>query len=106
MEWAHAVAPEANIVLVEANDDDVADIVAAVNTARNLPQVSVVSMSFIFWQDTVGSAQLQYDSDFTTPAGHAPITFVAATGDYAAPKGFPACSPNVLAVGGFRSLSR
>ena len=40
------------------------------------------------------------DPTFTTPAGHAGVTFVAATGDNGSPGGFPAYSPNVLAVGG------
>jgi hypothetical protein len=42
------------------------------------------------------------DSYFTTPAGHAGVTFVAAAGDSGAWSGpiWPASSPNVLAVGG------
>ena len=37
---------------------------------------------------------------FTTPSGHPGVTFVASTGDSGAPGGFPAFSPNVVAVGG------
>src|SRR5208337_2892170 len=44
VEWAHAIAPMANVVLVEANDSTDASIMTAVDTARNLPGVSVVSM--------------------------------------------------------------
>src|SRR5207244_4638185 len=40
------------------------------------------------------------DAHFTTPAGHAGVAFVAATGDGGAPPIYPATSPNVLAVGG------
>ena len=47
VEWAHAIAPLANIVLVEANNNIYfSSLFPAVNTARNLPGVSVVSMSF------------------------------------------------------------
>jgi subtilase family serine protease len=46
VEWAHAVAPGANIVLVEANSSFVFDLMTGVRTAANLPGVSVVSMSF------------------------------------------------------------
>ncbi|HEV3006497.1 MAG TPA: hypothetical protein VGX78_18655 [Pirellulales bacterium] len=42
-----------------------------------------------------------YDGDFSTPAGHTPVTFVASTGDYGtADPEYPAFSPNVVAVGG------
>ena len=41
-----------------------------------------------------------YNSVFTTPSGHQGVTFVASTGDDGEPGGFPASSPNVLAVGG------
>ena len=41
-----------------------------------------------------------YDSVFTTPAGHQGVTFLASTGDGGAPGGYPAYSPNVVAVGG------
>ncbi len=97
VEWAHALAPGANIVLVEANSASDADLFAAVTTAANLPGVSVVSMSFGGGEFSSESA---YDSVFTTPAGHQGVTFVASTGDNGAPGGFPAYSANVLAVGG------
>src|SRR5208282_4914682 len=41
-----------------------------------------------------------FDSSFTTPSGHTPITYLAATGDVGAPATYPACSPDVVAVGG------
>ena len=94
VEWAHAMAPGASILLVEATD-----LLAGVNYARNLPGVSVVSMS---WGGSEWSSESAYDSDFTTPAGHSGITFVASTGDSGssgAPE-YPSASPNVLAVGG------
>jgi subtilase family serine protease len=98
-EWVHAVAPQAKIVVVEAKSDSLSDLMAAVNTARNLPNVSVVSMS---WGGPEFSGETAYDSNFTTPAGHVPITFVAASGDSSAYAGaqWPASSPNVVAVGG------
>ena len=105
VEWAHAVAPGANIDLVEANSDSFSDMMAAVNTARNLPGVSVVSMSFGWTEAYLDSlngtgSELSSDATFTTPAGHQGVTFVAATGDAGYPGGYPAYSPNVLAVGG------
>jgi sugar lactone lactonase YvrE len=97
VEWAHAVAPGASIVLVEADDPSNTSIMAAVNTARNLPGVSVVSMSF---GSSEYAGETACDSTFTTPGGHTGVTFVASTGDSGAPGGYPAYSANVLAVGG------
>jgi hypothetical protein len=97
VEWAHAMAPKANIVLVEAASANLNDLLSAVNTARNLTSVSVVSMS---WGTQEFQQETSYDSYFTTPAGHIGITFVGASGDSGAPGIWPALSPNALAVGG------
>ena len=44
VEWAHVVAPGANILLVQAKSMNSSDLVYAVNWARQQPGVSVVSM--------------------------------------------------------------
>jgi subtilase family serine protease len=97
VEWAHAIAPGAKIVLVEANSQGTADEDATVQTAAGLPGVSVVSMSFGI-PETAG--ETSRDSVFTTPNGHQGVTFLAASGDHGAPGLYPAYSPNVVAVGG------
>ncbi len=99
VEWAHSVAPGANIVLVEASSDSLSALLSAVNYARYQPGVSVVSMS---WGTTEFWGESAYDKYFTTPAGHTGVTFVAASGDSGAWYGpmYPSVSPNVLAVGG------
>jgi subtilase family serine protease len=104
VEWAHAIAPRANILLVEANSSTFADFLTAVNFARYQPGVVVVSMS---WGSTEFPSETGYDAYFTTPRGHiggsglpGGITFVASTGDSGAGTSYPAVSPNVLAVGG------
>jgi subtilisin family serine protease len=102
VEWAHAVAPGANILLVEANSASLGDVLSAVNTARNQPGVSVVSLSF---GTSEFPQELRYDSTLTAPPGHPPITFVAASGDSGAGTLWPAVSPNVLAVGGTTLLT-
>ncbi len=103
VEWAHAVAPGANIVLVEANSQSLSDLMSSVVTAANQPGVSVVSMSWGFAEGLSVSAQDEAldDTYLTTPAGHQGVTFVASTGDYGtADPEYPAFSPNVVAVGG------
>jgi hypothetical protein len=99
VEWAHAIAPGAKIILVEANSQSLSDLMAGVATAASQPGVSVVSMSWGFpeGQSVFASDEAAYDSVFTTPG----VTFVASTGDYgAADPEYPAYSPNVVAVGG------
>ena len=99
VEWAHAVAPGARIVLVEANSQSLPDLMTAVATAASQPGVSVVSMTWGFaeGQTVFATDEANYDSTFNLPG----VTFVASTGDYgAADPEYPAFSPNVLAVGG------
>ena len=59
VEWAHAMAPAANIMLVEANSDNVSDLLAAV--AYGAAHANVVSMS---WGAGEFSGETTYDSDF------------------------------------------
>src|SRR4051812_39410213 len=97
VEWAHAIAPGANILVVEAKSQSRRDIVAAVDTARRTPGVVAISMSWGF-----GEASYQSSAHFRTPANHPGITFIAASGDSGASSGpeWPSVSPNVLSVGG------
>jgi len=97
VEWAHAIAPAARILLVEANTNFEADLFGAVRFAAQQPGVSVVSMSFGGFENF---SELGLDSILTTPTNHAGVAFFAATGDFGAPGGYPAYSPNVIAVGG------
>lgn len=45
VEWAHAMAPDASILLVQANDASPANLQAAVDYASSVPGVYVVSLS-------------------------------------------------------------
>lgn len=104
VEWAHAIAPAADILVVEAKTDSFNNLLGAVNYARQQPGVVVVSMS---WGANEFSNEKLYDHYFTTPAGHiggfglpGGVTFVAASGDTGAQVDWPAVSPNVLSIGG------
>jgi hypothetical protein len=99
VEWTHAIAPGAQIILVEANSQALSDLMASVSTAASQPGVSVLSMSWGFpeGQAVFASDEATYDSYFNVPG----VTFIASTGDYgAADPEYPAFSPNVVAVGG------
>jgi subtilase family serine protease len=99
IEWAHAIAPDANIELIEANSASSTDLLTGVLTARGQSGVSVVSMSF---GATEASGSKSTDSDFTTPTGHQGITYLASSGDQGSSAGvnWPASSTNVVGVGG------
>ena len=101
VEYAHAVAPGANLVVVEARSSDTGSMISAIDQARNYPGVSVVSLS---WGSAELSNQRSLDFHFTTPAGHTGVTFLAASGDNGSGAGteWPSTSPNVVAVGGTR----
>ncbi|MGD0463955.1 MAG: S53 family peptidase [Tepidisphaeraceae bacterium] len=96
VEWAHAIAPAANILVVEANSSFDSDLFPAIYYARAVPGVSVISMSY-------SRAELPGDIDtngnYTTPAQHTGITYVAASGDSGSVS-YPSSSPNVVGVGG------
>ncbi len=119
IEWAHVMAPMANIILFEAADTG-DGLFTAVQTAANTSGVVAISMS---WGGSEFYGETTYDSQvFVTPPGHVggasslggtgllgDITFLGSSGDSGAydsqytstitPQ-WPACSPNVLAVGG------
>jgi hypothetical protein len=92
VEWAHAIAPGAKILLVEAVNSSLGALLGAVAYANSQPGVVAVSMS---WGGAEFSAETLYDSYFTT----AGITYVAAAGDSPGAI-WPSASPNVLSVGG------
>lgn len=93
VEWAHAIAPGANIVLVEAKSASTSDLLAAVDTASKQTGVVAVSMS---WGSSEFSGETALDSHFTKPG----VTYVAASGDTGGQVIWPSASPNVLSVGG------
>ena len=98
VEWTHAISPGSNLLLVESVNDDLSNLIKAVDYARHVPEVSVVSIS---WGISEFKRQTKYDKYFTTPPGHIGITFVVSSGDESASFGaeYPASSPNVLSVG-------
>lgn len=93
IEWAHAIAPNAKIVLIEAASNKVSDLLVAVRKAAALTDVREVSMSFGAPESSV---QLDEDATFTA----ANQVYFAAAGDMSNEIDYPASSPNVIGVGG------
>jgi len=106
VEWAHAIAPKAKILIVEAASDNGSNLLKAVDYARAQSGVVSVSMS---WGGGEFSGETALDSHFSgasggltsgnSAAGTSPV-FFASSGDDGAGASWPAVSPNVIAVGG------
>jgi hypothetical protein len=92
VEWAHAIAPKAKILLVEAAVDNPSDLINAVDVAVQRG-ANVVSMS---WGLEEHADDIQHNSHFTDPS----VTFVAGSGDSGYGVTYPATSPFVVGVGG------
>lgn len=93
VEWAHAIAPKAKIMLVETPTPDTQDLFNGIQVAIQRG-ATIVSMSW-------GSPEYPYQVEFEKTFSSNPnITFVTSSGDSGTGANFPASSPYVLAVGG------
>lgn len=99
VEWAHAIAPGAKIILVTAASSSVNDMIKAVQTGASQPGVTAVSMSWganEFFSETTAT----FDGIFKQ---YPHIAFFASAGDSGnngKNQQWPAASPYVTAVGG------
>jgi subtilase family serine protease len=92
IEWAHAQAPAAKIVLVEATTNSNSNLYSAVSYANSLGATEV-SMS---WGGGESSSETTNDSFFK----HAATLYTVSAGDSGHGAESPASSPNVVSVGG------
>jgi subtilase family serine protease len=92
VEWAHAIAPAAKIVLVEAASSAIADLLKGVDVAVQ-NGATVVSMSF-------GAPEYAAETNDDYHFNIAGVTFVAAAGNSGSGIQYPASSAYVLSVGG------
>lgn len=92
VEWAHALAPGAKIILLIAPDNSYSNILGCVQYATKNLNPTAISLS-LGGSESPGS-QTQ-DSYF--PAG---FTYTISTGDSGAGVEYPSSTPNSLAVGG------
>jgi len=94
IEWAHAMAPNAKIYLVEASGDSTSALDYAVRVAGTLTGVKEVSMSW-------GGGEVSYQSMFYDPLFMASgVVYLASGGDASDQMEYPAASPNVVSCGG------
>jgi len=97
IEWAHAMAPNAKIVLVEAATNSFVDLFAAVDVATSQVLATggrgEVSMS---WGGGEFSTEASSDSHFQ----HDGVVYFAASGDTGGANIYPSVSPFVVSAGG------
>jgi subtilase family serine protease len=91
IQWAHAIAPGARILLVEATSNSFANLLAAEDYAA--AHADKVSNS---WGGSESSGESSNDSHFV----HTGTTFFVSSGDAGTPAEYPSASPNVVSVGG------
>jgi hypothetical protein len=113
VEWAHAIAPGASILVYNAAylpsnaTQSYLNLIDAMQEASTQPGVSVVTLSYgeaEYDLSESGIDESQLDSNFTTTG----VTFLAASGDsgiygdggYQIAVNYPAASPDVVSVGG------
>jgi subtilase family serine protease len=91
VQWAHAIAPGAKILLVEATSNSFANLLAAEDYAKTHAQY--VSNS---WGGSEFGGESSYDGHFL----QAGVSFFVSAGDSGLPAEYPSASPNVISVGG------
>lgn len=97
VEWAHAMAPNARIFVVEARSGSIPDkMYAACYAAQAVEEAGggLVSMSF---SDPEFPQETDYDKYFQF---HHKVVFIASSGDFSAPARYPSSSPHVISAGG------
>src|SRR2546422_2046906 len=91
VQWAHAIAPGAKILLVEASSNSFTNLLAAEDYAKT--HAGYVSNS---WGASEFSGEASYDSHFSQSG----VSFFVSSGDAGLPAEYPSSSPNVISVGG------
>jgi subtilase family serine protease len=91
VQWAHAIAPGAKILLVEASSNSFADLLTAEDYAKT--HAGYVSNS---WGGSESSGEAANDSHFAQSG----VSFFVSSGDSGLPAQYPSASPNVISVGG------
>jgi kumamolisin len=95
IEWAHAMAPYAKIILVEADSNSFFDLFTSELIAGKLVSEAGGGEVSNSWGASEFSSETSLDFVFTAPG----VVYLAATGDGPGTE-YPSVSPNVVGVGG------
>jgi subtilase family serine protease len=104
IEWAHAMAPYAQIVLVEAASTSYVDLFKGVSVATNEVVCGNASCSSGSGKGEVsmswGGSEFSTEKTSDSYLAKAGVVFVASSGDTGGVVIYPSTSPNVVAAGG------
>jgi subtilase family serine protease len=95
VQWAHAMAPGARIVLVEAASNSFTDLMKAEDVASSMVNAAGGGEVSNSWGSGEFSGETSYDSHFVKTG----VVFLASAGDYPGTS-WPGTSPNVVSAGG------
>ncbi len=95
IEWAHAMAPQAQILLVEAASNSITDLMAAEDVASRMVNAAHGGEVSNSWGSGEFSGETSYESHFLK----AGVVFIASSGDNPGTS-WPSVSQNVVAAGG------
>jgi kumamolisin len=93
MQWAHAMAPNAKIVVIETSSGNLANLMSAADLAATIPNAGHSSNSW-------SAAGVSITPDTEKHFQHAGMVYFFSSGDAGGVVEYPAASPNVVAVGG------
>lgn len=101
IQWAHAMAPKAKIILVEAFSNSYVDLMRAVDRAAELVAAEGGGQVSNSYGGLEFGSQTTFDNHFV----HSKVVFFASTGDHHGGTNnidvnWPSTSPNVIGVGG------
>ncbi len=96
IEWAHAMAPSARIVLVEAASNSFANLFAAVDVATSQVTTGGAGEVSMSWSGSEFSTEASNDSHFQNTN----VVYFASSGDTGGVNGYPSVSPFVVSAGG------
>ncbi len=96
IEWAHAMAPNAKIVLVEAASNSFTNLFAAVDVASKLVTDGGGGQVSMSWGGSEFSGETTFDSRLSASG----VVYFAASGDTGGAVIYPSASPNVVSAGG------
>lgn len=92
VQWAHAIAPKAKILLVEARSSRFTDLMAAIAIAVKMG-AGTISCSW-------GGPEFSRETAYNAPFNVKNVSFFVSSGDSGSQTNFPAASPYVVSVGG------
>ncbi len=98
IEWAHAMSPDAKIILVEATTTSTTDLLPAEKVAASMVAADGGGEISNSWSGSEFSGETSDDSEYFNTTG---VVYFAAAGDNGG-VGYPSTSPNVISAGGTR----